>query len=152
MKKILFAFLLIPCVLALQGCPKAMTIIIFNHSLKSLIVSYVDGQTGWQSQTQLRLTDAELNRIEWVERPDRTGTMPVLKLIDGAIDHRYSLIAAYSLPPQFVTTGRTTEMYLQIEPDGLLYAVRPTEQWPATILTPQPRGFPVKPTTDEKAR
>ncbi len=68
-----------------------------------------------------------------------------LTVSQGAVDHRYSLIAAYSPPPEFVTTDRTTEMYLQVEPDGLLYVVKPTQQWPATHSIPQPSGFPIKP-------
>lgn len=135
--------LMIPLAALLNGCPKPMAFNLYNNSRDDLVVHYMDGDVQWRRQTVLRLADEELSRVKWIERPDGGGKIPVLDTSNGSLNYRHALIAAYSLPPEFITTRPIMEIHLQMEADGFLYAVNPDGPLPRPIPTPQPSGFPI---------
>lgn len=129
--------------LPLQGCPKPTAISLYNNSGGDLVVRYVDGETEWRRGALLRLEDKELSRLVWV--PVGKVRAPVLDVSNGQRALRYPLVEVYSLPSDYVTTGNAVEMQMQLEADGFLYAARPGQRFPASVLNPQPNKFPVEP-------
>ena len=139
----LLFILLLP--LSLWGCPKSTTFSIYNNSDSDFVVHYTNGESVWKRGTLLFLAGGDLDRIVWAKRSD--GMMlPMLDVSTGSQNLRYQLIGAKPLPPDYWANRSSQEdYYFQIEPDGLLYAVKPADRFPLVVPVPQPDGYPIRP-------
>jgi hypothetical protein len=141
------AVLLLPVLLS--GCPKSLSVVIYNNTGQDLVIHYTDGDGAWTNGSLLRLAGDDLNRILWRERPDRM-TIPSLRLSPpDAPARRYDLLGDAALPAGYESNGQESEeWFLQLQPDGRLYAVKPTDRFPADLPNPQPAGFPIPPAAE----
>jgi len=123
-------FILIAVVaLVVGGCFAFPRILFFNDSGRAIVV-----------QSALRKYE-----IDWGEGRG---------IVDGSLTDRMRISSAqgaahyrFTYPPRsYRLVGLFRDTYVwQLEPDGKVYAVRPTVRLPARDLAEQPEGFPLVP-------
>jgi hypothetical protein len=113
-----------------SGCPPTLHMILYNHVGADLSV-------GTEGELVLLLKESS---GRFVYRTDSRG----LKIKNVGTEWIYDL----PIPPrEYLQLARWTgyEITCQIEPDGGIYLLKPGIVPPASELTQQPEGFPLKP-------
>ena len=146
----LFMGLMFICLL-LQGCPKSTALTIYNNTGTDLTVQLKDRRTGWGVGTSLDITD-DKSAISWEdltwEGDPQTYFIPTLTIKHGADILNYKLLFR-GLSEEYVKySNNRIQYYLQMESDAALYVIKSREGLPIKVLTPQPEGFPIKPTKE----
>ena len=132
--------LLIALALLLQGCPKGVSITLYNNSQNDLIVLNADkNRVQWRAGSTLRFQSGE----RWLTIRDEKGrVIPLLavKEVMKSFDYKLSF---YGLPDKYIdhSSGSTIEYNLQFEADRYLYVVKPGDSFPAKHLY----SHPIKP-------
>lgn len=118
---------------------------IYNHTGKDVAALWPSGgEAMWRHDSILRLESGR-EQMKWVSRSEGDGVrVPVFSVRRGGRIMEYTL--ALRVPPEYVQTDAGTDsFFLQLEPDGGLYAVKAGSVFPVRDLSPQPAGFPIAP-------
>lgn len=133
---------LIVLALLLQGCPKGVNTTLYNNSQKDLIVLNADKEPiQWKSGTILRIHGGD----RWLTIHNEKGHLiPLLVVKEDIKSFDYEL-SFYGLPNEYIGyssggafTSGAIEYNFQLEPDRNLYAVKPSDSFPAKQLYPHP--------------
>lgn len=152
--------LLICAVLLLQGCQPPFIVRLYNNTGVDVPVRLVDEVWNWQNGAVLRIENetvtleggrekAGLEDLYWREL-DRPLLQINYKSNVLVFDFRTGLVTGATLPDEYDVQAIAGPQYgFQLQPDGMLYAVRRDETFPTANLSPQPRGFPLAPYTPQ---
>ena len=139
--KIFLSYILIGIILLLEGCVPHVVIIIFNRTPSSITI-----QANNQEVTILKDSAGEIyphsltpNLPMVVSSPDQT---------QRKVNKRYTIIPfprSYVRP--LIGGIKGYEVLFQVEPNGFIYVLPPGSDLPCLELKPQPKGYPLKPSS-----
>jgi hypothetical protein len=134
-------WLILP-VLALVACSPPTFVNLYNNSSLDWQIMSRDGPVPWPRGIAVRLDRARLPFVSREKYGSHTWTLTI-----ASENHRriYALITDPELPDDYVAVAERfggVDVYLQLEPNGLLHAVKPAQQWPAELPKRQPDGYP----------
>lgn len=130
MKKFRSAIFFASAVFLLPGCSAPMFLTLYNHTGVPLTVHVAD-----------RKFEIGINSPLTIKYP---GT-DVMEIGDGNQVWEYKVIVPPKKYCRPIWAGSTElEIYGQIEPDGLIYALKPNTVLPTRDLPPQPSGYPLR--------
>ena len=130
MKKILFSHGLAFLSIFITACQMPPLIVLFNNSGKDL-TNYAEGKS-------YHVNKGSTVEIQYPGNKQEIG----IKNETGVLENKVLY------PPTTYMSSRVFTKYVincQIEPDGLIYVLKPQTPMPAKDLPPQPLGFPLKP-------
>lgn len=132
--------------LSLSGCPKPDELILVNNASSTCSLILMSGErVALPPSGVVRLPGAK-HPYQLVRRDDSDNLVRALEIEGPTGTLEYVLGEVFPLPQDFVPDSSPTRIYLQLEDDFLLYAVKPTQVLPVQNLPNQPWGFPVSPT------
>lgn len=139
--------ILVLAVIFLSACPKPWMLSLYNNTAEDLTLVLPDGHLDWDAATKVEIVGTATTRssgLHWVTDAHGNEVAELIVRRDGSLV-RYVGVDYVGLANAYVDhSGAAIKQWLQLEPDGLLYLVRPGTSLPVRPLPPQPSGYPLK--------
>ena len=137
--------------LLLTACPPPQELTVYNHTGTDLSVLITERRIEWQAGRALVISDnasVSWEDLQWGNVPQSQMMARVL-VVESREGLRRYLLAIPGLPDEYLDsrTGMK-KRFLQLEPDGRLYAVKAGATFPVEPLPSQPAGLPIEPVAE----
>ena len=138
---------LLLAVALVTGCPKAWMLTLYNNTAEDLVLALPSGDVAWDAGSAVEIVGtAATSRtgLHWISN-EEGHEIPVLRVKRGGSVLSYRGVNYLGLPDDLVDyEGPTIRQWLQLEPDGSLYAIKPDSSLPVHPLPSQPGHFPIQ--------
>jgi len=137
------------------ACPRRPVFTLYNNTGTDLAVLVAGRRIEWQAGKAFRISHEAGSSVRWSDLeigydPERQVKADVLVVESGETVRRYRL-ALPPLPAEYRDTQPGVwRRFLQLQPDGRLYAVKVGATFPVDSLSPQPAGMPLEPIVPER--